>query len=152
MVPNPGGSGGRARRVGRVASLVGTGAKPNTLGGSAQDERSAANRPISIPPLPTYSDWEYTPGMARVRFTRHLERYFEGLGPLDLDAGSVGELISLLERRHPGMAHYLLDDRGWLRKHVNVFVDGTTIPDRRDLSGPLRPDSEVHVMQALSGG
>jgi hypothetical protein len=90
--------------------------------------------------------------MARVSFTRHLRRFFPDLHDTAVEARDVAELVELLEVRHPGLAHYLVDDAGHLRKHVNVFVDGTLISDRARLGDPLGPDSEVHVMQALSGG
>jgi sulfur-carrier protein len=90
--------------------------------------------------------------MARVSFTRHLRRFFPDLHDTSVEAHDVAELVRVLEARHAGLAHYLVDDAGHLRKHVNVFVDGTLIADRTRLGDPLGPDSEVHVMQALSGG
>jgi hypothetical protein len=39
-----------------------------------------------------------------------------------------------------------------VRRHVVVFVDGSAIQDRVGLSDAVRPDSEIYVMQALSGG
>ena len=57
-------------------------------------------------------------------------------------------------RRHHyrGQLWYVLDDQGALRKHVNVFVDNRMISDRVALSDAVAEDSEVFVMQALSGG
>ena len=49
-------------------------------------------------------------------------------------------------------ARYVLDDQGRLRKHVCIFADGTRLPREAALTHPIRPDSELHVMQALSGG
>jgi hypothetical protein len=46
----------------------------------------------------------------------------------------------------------VLDDQGRLRRHVHVFVDGVLVADRERLSDPVGPASELHVMQALSGG
>lgn len=46
----------------------------------------------------------------------------------------------------------MLDEHGRLRKHVVVFVDGTMVADRVALTDAVGPDSEVFVMQALSGG
>ena len=47
---------------------------------------------------------------------------------------------------------YVLDDQGHLRANVVVFVDGVRSDDRIALADPLRPDSRVYVLQALSGG
>jgi sulfur-carrier protein len=90
--------------------------------------------------------------MASVSFTRHLRRFFPDLHDTMVDAADVAELIRQLDVRHPGLAHYLTDEAGHLRKHVNVFVNGVLVPDRNHLGDPLGHDAEVHVMQALSGG
>jgi hypothetical protein len=53
---------------------------------------------------------------------------------------------------NPRLRGYVLDDQGALRRHMMVFVDGQQIEDRERLSDPVRPVSEIYVMQALSGG
>lgn len=45
-----------------------------------------------------------------------------------------------------------MDERGVLRKHMSIFVDGELIIDRTTLSDEVGPNSEIYVMQALSGG
>lgn len=50
------------------------------------------------------------------------------------------------------LAGYILDDQERLRKHVAIFVDGELIRDRVKLTDPVKPESRVDVMQALSGG
>lgn len=47
---------------------------------------------------------------------------------------------------------YVLDDRGCLRKHMVIFVNGEQVHDRDGLSDPVAPGDAVFVMQALSGG
>lgn len=92
----------------------------------------------------------------RVRFTRHLARFFpaldSALGPIEIAAADVRGVLSELELRFPGLRHYLCDERGALRKHVNVFVDGEAVGDRAGLSDPVAAASEIHILQALSGG
>jgi molybdopterin synthase sulfur carrier subunit len=90
--------------------------------------------------------------MAQVSFTRHLSRFFPGLEACDVAGTTVRELIDELERRHPGLASYLVDETGRLRRHVNVFVGEEPVRDRARLSDPLGPDARVFIMQALSGG
>jgi molybdopterin synthase sulfur carrier subunit len=46
----------------------------------------------------------------------------------------------------------VLDDQGRMRPHVVAFVDGERVRDRAALDVPLRADSRVFVLQALSGG
>lgn len=90
--------------------------------------------------------------MAHVAFTPHLSRYFPNLRSAEVDAASVAELVAALERAHPGLASYLIDERGRLRQHVNLFVDGRVVRDRETLADALRSESQVFVAQALSGG
>lgn len=93
--------------------------------------------------------------MPRVQFTRHLFRYFPELaasGEVEVEAETVAQVVAALERRFPGLADYLVDERGALRKHVNIFVGGDFIRDRERLTDPLQPTSEVYIFQALSGG
>jgi molybdopterin converting factor small subunit len=90
--------------------------------------------------------------MPRVQFTSHLRKFFPGLEPLSIEADTVADLVAALDRRHPGIADYLVDEQGSLRKHVNIFVGETLVSDRKALSDTLDADDEVYVMQALSGG
>ncbi len=92
--------------------------------------------------------------MARVEFTAHLQTLFPQLarGPLSVDVSSVRDLLGELERLAPGVAFYICDERGRLRRHVNIFVDGEMIIDRPNLSDRLQPNSQVFIAQALSGG
>lgn len=53
---------------------------------------------------------------------------------------------------NPRARSYVLDDQGALRKHMVIFVDGQAIRDRESLSDVVPENSEVYVMQALSGG
>jgi sulfur carrier protein ThiS len=53
---------------------------------------------------------------------------------------------------HPKLRGYVIDDQSAIRQHVVVFVDGSAIRDRRTQTDAVQPDSEIFVMQALSGG
>ena len=91
--------------------------------------------------------------MPRVVLTRHLQRFFPALNKTEEVAGaSVREVIAELDRRYPGLALYVVDETGRLRRHVNVFVRDEPICDRESLSDLVSPDDEVFILQALSGG
>lgn len=86
-----------------------------------------------------------------VVFTPNLRRHVEC--PTETVAGStVREVLDAVFTANPRLRGYVLDDQGALRHHMNVFVDGEPIADKQLLSDPVRPSSEVYVMQALSGG
>ncbi len=67
---------------------------------------------------------------------------------LELEAGTVDELIDRLEERWPGLRDRLCEPGPALRTHINVYVDG----ERAGLETPLEPGSRVDVIAAISGG
>lgn len=71
---------------------------------------------------------------------------------LEVDGASVREALAAVFALHPQLESYLVDEQGRLRKHVNVFVNGSMVKDRLELSDPLGPGDKIWVMQALSGG
>jgi molybdopterin synthase sulfur carrier subunit len=52
----------------------------------------------------------------------------------------------------PKARSYVLDDQGRLRRHVAVFVDGELLTDKTNLKLAVAAQTEIYVMQALSGG
>lgn len=90
--------------------------------------------------------------MVYVRFTSGLRRFFPDLREMSVEAATVAGLVAALDSYHPGLSAYIVDERGALRKHVNIFVNDSMIQDRQALSDTLSADSRVFVVQALSGG
>lgn len=92
--------------------------------------------------------------MALVEFTAHLPTLFPQLagGPREVAGTTVAEVIQKLDELAPGVVFYICDERGRLRQHVNVFVAGEMIVDRRSLSDAVGPGTRVFIAQALSGG
>jgi len=97
--------------------------------------------------------------MAKVVLASALSRWLpealekpSGEVALEVDGGSVGEVLDGLFARHPNLRGYVVDEQGAVRHHVAVFVDGDAIRDKRNLTQPLGARAEVYVMQALSGG
>lgn len=93
--------------------------------------------------------------MPRVLLTPNLARVLPGLGgltELEVDGATAAEVVAALDARFPGLAAYVVDERGRLRKHVNLFVEGEMVRDRATLADPVPADGTVHLIQALSGG
>ena len=90
--------------------------------------------------------------MPHVAFTSHLRVFFPDLLDGETPVRTVREVIDELERRHPGLAAYIIDETGRLRRHVNIFVGDEPIHDRKKLSDALRSTDRVFILQALSGG
>jgi len=91
--------------------------------------------------------------MAQVKFTRHLFRYFPNLqNNTQIGGKTVADVITNLDAQYPGLAAYVIDERGVLRKHVNIFLGDDLIHDRKTLSDPVQENEQIYIFQALSGG
>lgn len=90
--------------------------------------------------------------MPRVQFTKHLVRFFPALRDGEFAGATLAEVLASIDRAHPGLAGYLVDDRGAIRKHVNVFLGDDLVRDRERVSDPLPPGRTISIFQALSGG
>jgi sulfur-carrier protein len=86
--------------------------------------------------------------MAIVKLRAPLKDLAGGNREVTLDGASVVEVLRELERLHPRITGWVLDDQGHLRRHVNVFVDGERV--RED--APLAPGATLHVLPSISGG
>lgn len=91
--------------------------------------------------------------MPTVRFTRHLARYFPNLGDnVAVSGETVAQVVARLDQMHPGLAAYIVDDTGALRRHVNIFLNQELIADRQQLQDPVADADQLYIFQALSGG
>jgi sulfur-carrier protein len=65
-----------------------------------------------------------------------------------VDGDTVMTLLRALEREHPALEGWVLDERGLIRRHINVYVNG-------ELGGEdtvVADSDRVEVLPAISGG
>lgn len=89
--------------------------------------------------------------MAKLVFTQQLARFTE-VPTVDTPVCTLRAALEAAFALNPRLRGYVLDDQGHLRFHVVIFIDGQRVRDHVRLDDALRPDSSVHVLQALSGG
>jgi hypothetical protein len=94
--------------------------------------------------------------VARVVLAPALARWLPQAGDAELTlqvpGDSVGAVLEGVFALHPALRGYVLDERGVVRHHVALFADGRSLARKTHLDQPLSPESELHVLQALSGG
>ena len=64
----------------------------------------------------------------------------------------MGEALRALAAVHPGLRDRVMNERGELRPHVNVFVGRESIRFSGGLQTPLPEGAEVFILPAVSGG
>jgi sulfur-carrier protein len=86
--------------------------------------------------------------MPRVILTGSIRQHAGGLGAVEVGGATVRAAVKGLEALHPALRGWVVDERGALRRHVKLFHRGSAVA----LDAPLRPDDELHVVAAISGG
>jgi molybdopterin converting factor small subunit len=77
-----------------------------------------------------------------------LRKLAGGLAEHELDGTTVLELLRALERRHPDTGGWIVDERGLIRRHINVFVNGERAGERT----AIRAGDRIEVIPAITGG
>jgi molybdopterin converting factor small subunit len=87
---------------------------------------------------------------------RALRRFAEDRARVDVDVADQGatlaSVLSALAERYPGVCDRTLDERGELRRHVNVFVDDDSVRGGDGLGTPVPDGAEIVILPAVSGG
>jgi molybdopterin converting factor small subunit len=77
-----------------------------------------------------------------------LRKLAGGSAEHELEGATVIELLRALEIRHPNITGWILDERGVIRRHINVFVNG----ERGDETTAVRSRDRIDVVPAITGG
>jgi molybdopterin converting factor small subunit len=64
---------------------------------------------------------------------------------------TVAEALEDLEKKHPGMRDRLLDDKGAVRRHVNIYVGEDDIRFLDGLKTELKGE-QISIVPAIAGG
>lgn len=65
---------------------------------------------------------------------------------------TVRELIADIDKRHPGFAARVLDDKGGLRSYINVYIGDEDARTRGGAGATVPDGSELMVIPAMAGG
>lgn len=66
----------------------------------------------------------------------------------ELEGATVLELLRALEVHHRDISGWILDERGLLRRHINVFVNG----ERGGETTAVLSGDRIEVVPAITGG
>jgi sulfur-carrier protein len=86
--------------------------------------------------------------MAVVRLRGALKKLADGRAEHRIEGRTVTELLLELQQAQPGVHGWILDERGLIRRHICVFVNG----EQGDGDTSVADDDRVEVLPAISGG
>ena len=90
--------------------------------------------------------------MIKVRIPTPLRPLTRGQGEVEAKARSIAEMIDNLNAAHPGLKDRLCDEKGELRRFVNMYVNEEDIRFLKGKDTVLNDGDEVSIVPAIAGG
>jgi sulfur-carrier protein len=90
--------------------------------------------------------------MPIVRFPAVMKYYVDNQIEFPVSGSTVSELLENVLARYPNIKTHMFDTKGNLRRHFNVFVNGTHIRELNGMETQLKEDDKVILMASAAGG
>jgi molybdopterin synthase sulfur carrier subunit len=88
----------------------------------------------------------------KVRIPTPLRKLTNELDIVSTDGGTLGAAIDGLESSYPGLKERICDERGEIRRFVNVYINGEDVRFLSGLQSALKAGDEVSIVPAVAGG
>jgi molybdopterin synthase sulfur carrier subunit len=69
-----------------------------------------------------------------------------------LEGATVGEVLTALVAKYPGMTGQVIDDSGALHKFVNVYINDDDVRYLSGVDTPVGASDELSILPAVAGG
>jgi molybdopterin converting factor small subunit len=81
-----------------------------------------------------------------------LRKHTAGAEIVEVEAGTVQQVIERLEGKYPGIRSSICDESGSLRRFINIYVDGEDVRFLENLGTTAKDGAEIAIVPAISGG
>lgn len=88
----------------------------------------------------------------RVMIPSPFRKFTGGAEVVEVEGGTVLEVIDRLESKHPGIRASVCTEQGQLRRFINVYVDGEDVRFLDNLSTVVKDGAEISIVPAIAGG
>ena len=88
----------------------------------------------------------------KVRVPTPLQKLTKDKDVVECNGKSVSELVDDLEKKFPGVKERLCDEKGKIRRFINIYVNDEDIRFLQMDKTPLKDGDEVSIIPAIAGG
>jgi len=81
-----------------------------------------------------------------------LRKYTAGAETVQVEASTVQEVLDTLDSKYPGFRSSVCDEKGGLRRFINIYLDGEDVRFLENLKTPVTDGAEIAIVPAISGG
>ncbi len=90
--------------------------------------------------------------MATVRIPTPLRSFTQNQQEVAASGKTIGEVLRNLEAAYPGIGARLLDEKGGVRRYVNIFHNEEDIRFLKELETPVADEDKISIIPAIAGG
>lgn len=90
--------------------------------------------------------------MPTVYIPTPMRRFVVNKSHVQLRAGPITAVLSELDAKHPGIKEQIYDEKGNIKKYINVFVNGCDIRTLNGETTVTEENDEIYIVPALAGG
>ena len=87
-----------------------------------------------------------------IRIPTVFRRYTEGLSVIEVNPGTVGDLIDQIETRFPEMKGQLVTEDGELHRFVNVYLNDEDVRYLEKLDTKVSDGDSVSLLPSVAAG
>ena len=88
----------------------------------------------------------------KVRIPTPLRKLTNNEEVVEINAATIGEALIELQTRFPGIQERLVDDKGEVRRFVNVYLNEEDIRFLQGRATALKDGDEISIIPAIAGG
>jgi sulfur-carrier protein len=88
----------------------------------------------------------------KVRIPTPLRKLTNNEELVEVNGTTIAEAIAELQSRYPGIQERLVDEKGEVRRFVNVYVNEEDIRFLKNQQTLLRDGDEISIIPAIAGG
>ncbi|MCH8196027.1 MAG: MoaD/ThiS family protein [Chloroflexi bacterium] len=87
-----------------------------------------------------------------IRIPTPLRKMTNGESKVEMESGTLGNLVDQLEASYPGFKDRLVDENGELRYFVNMYLNGEDVRFLQGLDTTAKSGDEISIVPAVAGG
>ncbi|RKH41769.1 MoaD/ThiS family protein [Corallococcus sicarius] len=90
--------------------------------------------------------------MTTIRIPTPMRTLTRNQAEVQATGATVGDVLKDLDARYPGMGARLFDERGAVRRYVNIFLNDEDVRALKSLETPVADADRITLIPAMAGG
>lgn len=88
----------------------------------------------------------------KVRIPTPLQKLTNNKDVVECDAANIKDLVDKLDKEYPGLKDRMCDEKGKIRRFLNIYVNDEDIRFLKMDQTPLVDGDEISIIPAIAGG